>query len=347
MKSRAEIPSVIEIAPEEVRDLAKRLREHPEEAVTESFDFSKLPNLYHYKVMDVLTIFYRKYQHCKDEDSKESLLRMMASKINKRYVSQTGSSLTHLQEITAHFLTDLLMMDQLTETNVNFEEYQFLLDTLGNQINTFGDKNDHNTPLMWGIANTSYSSVLLFISSIEKKGYLNQNSIDTHCTSYGRGSALFLACCKGENHRADQLLLAFAGAGMKMEPIIKKLLQSGASPTDKSDSTEKYSPIDIMVMRRSPEMLQLMIRHLKKPLTSEEIDTLRSRLKLSYAEIDKTMNKYGVVYTLPSRITWHQNLKNINQILDDIDPRIALTSKFKDIQLQYIARFRSMAHNLF
>ena len=59
MKSRAEIPSVIEIAPEEVRDLAKRLREHPEEAVTESFDFSKLPNLYHYKVMDVLTILMK------------------------------------------------------------------------------------------------------------------------------------------------------------------------------------------------------------------------------------------------------------------------------------------------
>ena len=104
----------------------------------------------------------------------------------------------------------------------------------------------------------------------------------------------------------------------KMESIITKLLEFGASPTDKIDSDMMLSPLEVIVMRRDPNMLRLMLDNLKSPLEEGEIARINRLLEaMNYNLLSRTINKLASPSTLPEEAEWHANLEEMKTIVSE------------------------------
>ncbi len=216
----------------------------------------------------------------------------------------------HLQ-ISIHFLMDIMMNTfNLTSPFIDFNR---LIITTGSHLDIY--LRQGNTPLIWSIANCNLMATHAFLKALEINKETVIIDIDKHCTDDCRGSALFLASLKGEMHRNIDRDILSDHPMERMDSVILKLLQSGASPLNQSDGMVRYSPLDIMIIRRSPQMVRLFLDHLPRPLTLKEIESMQQFLSIPYQSCHEIINGLAKPNTFPKQEDWIKNRLEIESIL--------------------------------
>lgn len=215
--------------------------------------------------------------------------------------------------ITSYLLMSIMMSGGILHDDNRELEFDTIMRMLGKGANDFFENG--NTPLIWAIANSNLPAFHKLIAAMQRTGMMKELKIDIHCKDFCQGSALFLACVKGENH-IDTLNRHSSHPMDRMQSAIKVLLDCGASPTDESESTGHYSPLEIAVLRRSPALLQLMLQNLHEPLGEEVMERINLLLNEdSYERMKEEISTLSAVNTLPSKDEWVANLDEMHAIL--------------------------------
>lgn len=270
------------------------------------------------RALDLYSIYYNL---CRAFESDEDELAQVQNKFlifvkNPRFIYFTiedQQALTPHQFITVSFFM-LLMANGSDEANAQIE-CNNIVNTLQNRTNTIFDTNG-NTPIFWGIANSNILILNQMLDAINTNiNLIGKHTLDIHCKNYHKGSALFFACLKGENHSKNTL----QSDALTLESSIIKLIECGASPTDKCETENQYSPLEIIVLRKNPDIVQLMLDHLDKPLNEEEILRLQTLAATSYAEMETIITTHSNgICTLPDKDKWEQNSKKIDFIISQL-----------------------------
>ncbi|MFA6303665.1 MAG: hypothetical protein WC627_11130 [Legionella sp.] len=267
---------------------------------------------------DLYSIYYNL---CRAFESDEDELDHVQNKFlifvkNPRFLYFTiedQHALTPHQFITVSFFMKL-MANGSDEANTQIE-CNNIVKTLQNHTNGIFDTNG-NTPIFWGIANSNILILNQMLDAINTNiNLIEKHTLDTHCKNYHKGSALFFACLKGENHSKNVL----QRNALTLESSIIKLIEYGASPTDKCETGNQYSPLEIMVLRKNPDIVQLMLDHLDTPLNEEEILRLQTLAATSYAEMETIIIIHSDgICTLPDKDNWEQNSQKIDSIISQL-----------------------------
>ena len=177
-----------------------------------------------------------------------------------------------------------------------------------------------NTPLILSIEKSNLACFHKLMDAVVRAGALCSVNIDAHCKKNSLGSALLLACIKGEEHLGTDKKKSANPLDL-MGSAIVKLLDCGSSPTDIRDSTEGVqSPLEVVILRRSPLLLKLMLEHLHAPLTVHQLERVNNYLeKPSYAEMRmellKLIPESGC--TFPLEDEWAGHMSEIVIILSE------------------------------
>ncbi|KTC86896.1 ankyrin repeat domain-containing protein [Legionella brunensis] len=315
-----------------IHTFAARLRASPPSEVQQFL--GKIPNFSKdAAAMEIYSIYIRLYEFS-NEDTRSVLqeifmkyFREIASPGSTYIFEFENDDFTIHEAIVANFFVSIMKENYLKYSDDRAFEFNSIVNVLGEKINRIIAL-DGNTPLIWSIANSNFPNIAKFLTALQANGLIDKINFDIHCKHYAKGSALFLACAKGENHQDTNSLFKSSMYEDRMEFVIRDLLTYGASPTDRSGSNEQYSPLDIMVIRRSPLMLRLLIKHLKAPLNKDEITSLNSLAKISYTQVEGIISNLSPVYTLPSEDEWNKKGEEIKNIVAELTANSNLTSQY-------------------
>lgn len=176
------------------------------------------------------------------------------------------------------------------------------------------------TPLILSIEKCNLVCFHKYMDALVRTGSLCNVNIDAHCKKHSSGSALLLACIKGEEHLGTDKKKPSNPLDL-MGSVIAKLLDCGASPADIRDVQEGVqSPLEVVVLRRNPLLLKLLLEHLHVPLNVNQLKRLNNYLEgPSYSEMRVELLKLisDSDCTFPSQKKWEINIDEILFILSD------------------------------
>lgn len=216
-------------------------------------------------------------------------------------------------------IAKLFMLTLKSTDNGNIDDYDNAFDNFVNslqgRLNKIYDQWG-NTPLVWGVANSNCRVIHKVLDAIDR-AQLHNVAIDTHFKQYSKGTALFLACVKGESHRDDALNPPLEARDY-LGSVIKRLLDAHASPQERCESYLAFSSLEVMALRHSPEMTSLMLSHLDSPLSDRDLDRLKLlATQVNYGDAGRYLDMLCTPNTFPAEAEWNNNTEEMLRILDN------------------------------
>ena len=268
------------------------------------------------RACDILTIYYHLSEIC-SESQRNKLDNLVLDYLRLRHIQIEDTEIDTEEKLNKKILFNLYFLVMMENVeNTTQDEFRYLIDNLRQDINAtclIG-----NTAIIWSVANSNFENFHKLFEAMDSLSF-SLEQIDAHCLNYCRGSALFLASAKGEEHR-DSSVINPQPDDEKMDSVIITLLKHGASVLDACDNEKHHTPLDLMVMRRSTEMFKLMLEYLPDPLNIEQIEHLDMLLnQTTYTEMTIAMSTYSSdVCTIPKESDWENQLSEMQASLDSL-----------------------------